>query len=83
MTIYCPRCEYAPRAADRWMCMPGCGTIWNTFETRARCPGCQKRWRDTCCPACCRWSPHDDWYHEEVPDAAEAAEAAGELVGVP
>ena len=84
MKIYCPLCEYVPRASDRWMCEPGCGTIWNTFETRARCPGCQKRWRHTCCPACARWSRHEDWYHDEVPDAAEAdAGAERELAGVP
>ena len=84
MKIYCPLCEYEPRASDRWMCAPGCGEVWNTFETRGRCPGCHKRWRETCCPACGRWSPHDDWYHEETPDAALAGvEAEGELVGVP
>jgi hypothetical protein len=41
--------------------------MWHTFDTRGRCPGCGKRWRETCCPACARWSPHDDWYHEEPP----------------
>ncbi|HZO19538.1 MAG TPA: hypothetical protein VFB46_11175 [Gemmatimonadaceae bacterium] len=74
MKIYCPVCEYHPRATDRWQCRPGCYTIWNTFETRAVCPGCSKQWRDTWCPACGVASPHEDWYHEEVPEGAGEAE---------
>ena len=84
MSIYCPKCEYHPRAEDAWVCAPGCGTVWNTFETGGRCPGCAKRWTETCCPACLRWSPHEDWYHDEAGDeAAEGAERDAELAGVP
>ncbi|HEU5184750.1 MAG TPA: hypothetical protein VFU01_09300 [Gemmatimonadaceae bacterium] len=81
MKIYCPVCEYHPRASDRWQCRPGCYTIWNTFETRAVCPGCSKQWRDTWCPACGVASPHEDWYHEEDLDRASEIREE-ELVGV-
>jgi hypothetical protein len=81
MKIYCPLCAYEPRPHDRWVCQPGCGTIWNTFETGGRCPGCQRRWADTCCPACLRWSPHEDWYHDDALDEAEA-DAEAEMVEV-
>jgi hypothetical protein len=40
----------------------GCGTVWNTFDTRGRCPGCSHQWTWTRCFACDGWSPHDDWY---------------------
>jgi hypothetical protein len=60
--IRCPKCGYQPRRDDRWMCEPGCGHEWNTFDTRALCPGCGYQWRDTSCPRCEEWSPHDDWY---------------------
>jgi hypothetical protein len=84
VNIFCPQCEYQPRAFDRWVCAPGCGTWWNTFETRARCPGCRRQWRETCCPTCARWSPHEDWYHDEQLDHTVAGiEAEAELVGVP
>lgn len=83
--IFCPKCEYAPRPFDVWICTGACRTVWNTFETGGQCPACHKQWRETCCPACSRWSPHEDWYHEEVWDAAkehELEEAGAELVEV-
>jgi hypothetical protein len=73
MTISCPLCAYRPHAGDRWACDPGCYTIWNTFDTRGRCPGCAKQWRETNCPACALWSLHEDWYHDD----AEAADETG------
>ena len=81
MRIYCPLCEYRPRASDRWQCRPGCYFIWNTFETRARCPGCAKQWRETWCPSCAVASLHEEWYHEERPDYG-VEEREEELVGV-
>jgi hypothetical protein len=48
------------------MCVPGCFTVWNTFETRALCPGCHKQWHVTQCLTCHALSPHDDWYHESA-----------------
>lgn len=58
--IRCPKCAYAPRADDRWYC--DCGCCWNTFETRGLCPTCDRQWLETGCPACERWSRHEDWY---------------------
>ena len=83
--IYCPRCEWAPDAADRWMCQPGCSMEWNTFETRARCPGCGKQWRMTQCLVCLALSLHEHWYHEEEPDRADEGVEEEERVevGVP
>ena len=75
MKIYCPRCAWAPGPHDRWMCLPACGTVWNTFETGGKCPGCGRRWTETCCLACVRWSPHEDWYHDDTEtDEQDAAE---------
>ena len=69
MRIYCPKCEYEPKSGDRWQCAPGCFTIWNTFDTVGRCPGCGCQWSETCCPACGAWSAHEDWYHDDDSDA--------------
>jgi hypothetical protein len=82
--IYCPKCEWVPGPADRWMCTPGCHTVWNTFETRARCPGCNKQWRVTQCLLCAAVSLHEDWYHDEwtETDSAELSrDREEELVG--
>src|SRR5215510_4975685 len=47
--IRCPVCSWQPDASSRWCCdwvgtpepfFESCGTVWNTFETRGRCPGC-------------------------------------------
>lgn len=84
-SIYCPKCEWAPGPHDRWMCRPGCFTVWNTFETRARCPGCQKQWQVTQCLVCHAVSPHEEWYHDhdEIPEHADdAVDREEELVGV-
>jgi hypothetical protein len=72
--IRCPLCEWQPGKSSRWFCLEcqqpegfsgGCGTAWNTFETRGLCPGCHHQWRWTSCLLCGGWSPHDDWYIEE------------------
>ena len=84
-SIYCPKCEWAPGPHDRWMCIPGCRTVWNTFDTHARCPGCHKQWQLTQCLVCHATSPHDDWYHdhdEEMDRAGESVERELELVEV-
>ena len=69
--IRCPHCRWRPSAADRWCCaceftpeppFPSCGTSWNTFETRGRCPGCSHQWQWTSCLRCHEWSPHEAWY---------------------
>jgi hypothetical protein len=69
--IRCPLCHWQPRASSKWFCafcphpeglLGGCGTMWNTFATHGRCPGCQHQWRWTSCLACAGWSLHRDWY---------------------
>jgi hypothetical protein len=42
--IRCPLCGWQPAKTDRWVCSPGCGHLWNTFETRGVCPACAKHW---------------------------------------
>jgi hypothetical protein len=72
--IRCPLCDWQPTASSRWSCTrvdvpegfrQGCGTTWNTFSTRGKCPGCGHQWRWTKCMRCDGWSLHDDWYEEE------------------
>ena len=60
--IRCPACQWEPADGDRWCCSPGCGWTWNTFHTRALCPGCAKQWSYTVCLTCDVASPHDAWY---------------------
>lgn len=62
LRIRCPQCLWQPRKHDTWVCDPGCGHVWNTFNTRGLCPGCQRQWRETSCHRCRRWSPHHAWY---------------------
>lgn len=69
--IFCPKCNWVPRAGDRWICKPGCGCIWNTLETCGVCPQCGRNWEKTKCLFCRQWSPHVDWYHELVPGRKE------------
>jgi hypothetical protein len=69
--IRCPHCAWQPAPSSRWACegldgeapgFSGCGTEWNTFTTRGRCPGCRHRWRWTVCLRCGDWALHEDWY---------------------
>lgn len=64
--IRCPKCGWVPARSDRWSCGPGgCGHVWNTFETGAQCPGCERTWEETACLRCSQWSRHQDWYEDE------------------
>src|SRR5262249_20179138 len=74
--IRCRLCHWRPSRASRWSCgggdadtpespFEGCGTSWNTFKTRGRCPGCGHRWQWTSCPSCQQWSLHEDWYDDQ------------------
>ena len=72
--IRCPLCRWQPIASSRWGCesfgppepaFEACGTVWNTFSTRGRCPGCGHQWRWTSCLQCAGWSLHEDWYEEK------------------
>ena len=60
--IYCPKCSWSPAEGDRWGC--GCGCFWNTFDTCGICPQCGRKWEQTQCGECERWSPHAEWYHQ-------------------
>ncbi|MCY7348596.1 MAG: hypothetical protein LH614_20595 [Pyrinomonadaceae bacterium] len=67
--IRCPLCRWQPQKSSRWHCSDfglhfGCGTNWNTFDTRGQCPGCRYRWQWTDCLRCFRSSPHEAWYAE-------------------
>jgi hypothetical protein len=72
--IRCPLCEWKPSRSSQWCCyalgtpeplFDSCETVWNTFLTRGRCPGCRHQWQWTSCHRCGGWSPHDDWYAEQ------------------
>jgi hypothetical protein len=62
LRIRCPQCLWQPGKHDTWVCDPGCGHVWNTFDTRGLCPGCQRQWQETSCHRCGRWSQHSEWY---------------------
>ncbi len=72
--IRCPLCRWQPSASSRWFCADAdapeffynaCGTMWNTFETRGKCPGCSHQWRWTSCLRCGGWARHEDWYEKK------------------
>jgi hypothetical protein len=72
--IRCPRCEWQPAPTSTWCChvegspeppFSACGTIWNTFDTHGRCPGCSHQWTWTSCLRCGEFSLHEDWYECE------------------
>lgn len=72
--IRCPKCFWRPVASSRWFCGrmgpakgQRCLCVWNTFDTRGKCPECSYQWKDTACLKCAKWSPHEDWY-EKPPD---------------
>lgn len=60
--IACPKCDWEPKQSDRWICLPGCGHLWNTFDTAAKCPGCGIQWEYTQCLCCKGVSRHTHWY---------------------
>ena len=71
--IRCPYCKWRPTRDSVWTCWDcdhpeyfynGCGTDWNTFDTRGVCPTCRHQWQWTSCHACYLWSRHEDWYEE-------------------
>lgn len=76
--IFCPKCGYVPRPADRWVCVPACGCVWHTFDTCGVCPQCGKNWEETSCPRCHVWSLHADWYHEFLPAPEQGVHVGAE-----
>ncbi len=79
--IRCPKCSWEPDGKPYWACT--CGTVWDTFSTGGRCPGCGKQWEDTqCVPyagGCGKWSPHLDWYD----NLSEIANQVNEFLKAP
>lgn len=72
--IRCPLCAWRPTASSVWQCnclgtpepfFAFCGAVWNTFLTRAICPGCGHQWKWTSCLRCAVASPHEDWYEDD------------------
>ena len=65
--VACPGCAYVPSPYDRWVCAPdGCGHMWDTFETRAKCPECGALFPWTTCPGCSKTYPHAAWYRRSA-----------------
>lgn len=62
--IRCPTCRWEPLRSSRWRC-DHCRHVWNTFDTRGRCPGCGFQWPETQCHRCEQWSPHERWYEPD------------------
>jgi DNA-directed RNA polymerase subunit RPC12/RpoP len=61
--IACPACGFVPVKGMMWMCAPdGCGALFDTFETRARCPQCDAQFSWTACLACGKASAYQAWY---------------------
>ena len=88
--IYCPKCEWTPGCPEwpgvpvqdwRWRCAPGCGSGWNTFQSKGVCPNCGKLWTDTQCPECHAWSQHDLWYHLSSSTASNDAAIVRHFLG--
>jgi len=38
--ILCPKCGWRPSEDSIWCHDPGCGHIWNAFDTGGICPNC-------------------------------------------
>jgi hypothetical protein len=75
--IFCPKCRWRPTPASRWVCSPrlgGCGTVWNTFDTRGVCPTCSWQWIITACLSCKQFSLHEEWYHDPNEDSQSREE---------
>lgn len=59
--VACPSCAWIPDGRRRWQC-DECARLFDTFETRARCPGCGRTFEETWCPECHQASPHAYWW---------------------
>lgn len=58
--VACPECNTAPPALPFWGC-DNCGQFFDSFQTGAVCPRCQRRHALTACPECGRRSPLRKW----------------------
>jgi Zn-dependent protease len=57
----CPSCGFSPPVGNYWTC-DECGTRFDTFHSRAQCPGCGKLFRTTMCPECLKRHPIGQWF---------------------
>lgn len=76
IVIECPQCEWSPDGGKHWGCT--CGHIWNTFDTKGKCPKCKTQWEDTRCPGCGSMSSHKTWY--KTPEEASGHRNSGDPV---
>lgn len=61
--VACPGCGFAPFVGMQWFCGPdGCGGMFDTFASRAKCPHCEAQFQWTMCPACGKTHSHAAWY---------------------
>jgi Zn-dependent protease len=56
----CPACQTAPPLGEHWRC-GHCGRTFDTFLTRAVCPGCGAQFNMTQCLDCGTASPFTAW----------------------
>jgi Zn-dependent protease/ATP-dependent Clp protease adapter protein ClpS len=80
----CPSCGQAPPAGEYWRC-DNCRARFDTFEQRAECPECGKRFPRTSCPACHKANPVDAWMLAVLPaeDDHEPADTHVVLINDP
>ena len=57
----CPSCGASPVIGNYWVC-DECRTRFDTFRTRAQCPGCGKLFPVTHCPVCFQAHPVGKWF---------------------
>lgn len=57
----CPSCGTSPGVGNYWVC-DECQTRFDTFHTRAQCPGCGKLFPRTHCPVCFQAHPIGKWF---------------------
>ncbi len=82
--IECPKCGWEPDGGPYWSCT--CGHVWNTFDTAARCPACNKQWKYTQCigprGGCNQFSLHLDWYKGLDGWLEDELDAVGEKIKI-
>jgi Zn-dependent protease len=58
--VACPECKTAPPIGEFWKC-GNCGQAFDTFQTRAVCPGCATQFAVTKCLDCGAVHPMSEW----------------------
>lgn len=57
----CPSCKAAPLMGNYWVCSQ-CKKPFDTFASKAQCPGCRTSFASTRCPSCGESNPLDRWW---------------------